>query len=210
MNYPAYPVDMSTMYTSIGCNWMNTTNPIDPSLGPIATKDEIQRCHREGESVSNRYYNPMERGWCRDQALNPDRVFLDSYIGLFSGQWLLSIGRALYDRETKEFVACTYIGISLMQVQQRLEESLVTDNSELSLIRFDRQGTVIASTAAKTSAIKSAEDVYSVDELAVGLSRDSYESLRTLHSSIKSQQSQERPVVLNIRKYDVYAHPRRR
>ena len=187
MNFPAYPMDMNVTYTSIGCDWMSQPNPVDPSLGPIANQNEIQRCHAEGETVSNRVYNPMERAWCRDQALNPSRVFLDSYIGLFSGQWLLSIGRAIYDRETNEFVACTYIGISLMQIQQELEASLVTENSVLSLIRFDRQGTVIASTAVETSSVKTAEDVYSIDQLQVGLSAATYESLRKLHSTFKPQ-----------------------
>ena len=112
-NFPAYPHDTQVTYNSIGCEWMAAANPLEPSLGPIGTPEEISRCHPEGEAVSSRAYNPMERGWCRDQALNPKKTFLDTYVDAYiKNHWLLSIGRAIYDRNTNAFVACIYIGVS--------------------------------------------------------------------------------------------------
>ena len=180
VNFPAYPLQTQVEYESIGCDWLLQPNPVDPRLGTIGTREEASRCHKNGEFVSNRLYNPMERGWCRDQALNPKKTFLDSYIGVFSGQWLLSIGRALYDRHTNEFVACMYVGITLSLVEQRLQDSLLTDNSALTVLRFDEVGTVVASTEEGTLSGQTDSDLYTIDQLHVGLSRESYLELRSL------------------------------
>lgn len=46
--FPHYELDSKGTYVSIGCDWMRAPNPIDPSLGPIATEEEIARCHPDG------------------------------------------------------------------------------------------------------------------------------------------------------------------
>ena len=168
----------SCRYESVGCEWLAKPNPVDSSLGSIGQADEMTRCRPEGEMVSSRLYNPMERGWCRDQALNPHRTFLDTYIDAFNdNHWILSIGRAIYDRLTNEFVACSYIGISLSLMEESLKGYTVTDNSEVSLVRFDSSGTIVASTAAIASAGQTDNDVYTIDELNVGLSKEAYQEL---------------------------------
>ena len=176
--FPGIPASTQTLYPSVGCDWMSELNPIDPSLGPIGSPEESLRCRPEGEMVSSRLYNPMERGWCRDQALDPEKTFLDTFIDAFNdNHWLLSIGRAIYDRQTREFVACTYIGISLSLIETSLKDYTVTDNSEVSLVRFDSNGTVVASTATSASAGKTDSDVYTIDQLNVGLTRTTYQDL---------------------------------
>lgn len=46
--FPHYELNSANSYISNGCEWMKATNPIDPTLGPIATDEEIARCHPEG------------------------------------------------------------------------------------------------------------------------------------------------------------------
>jgi hypothetical protein len=180
-NFPAFPYRTQSTYISIGCNWMSAPNPINPSLGPIGTPEEIQRCHPFGESVSRRVYNPLERPWCRDQALNPQKTMLDIAMDTWNpGHWLLFMGRAIYDRETSAFVACTYIDIQLTLVEEKLKESLVTANSALTLIRFDTVGTVVASTAMETRFGRTDPHIKTIDQLEVGVSLASYRSLFSL------------------------------
>lgn len=47
--FPHYKIDGGATYVFIGCDWMRAPNPIDPSLGPIATEEEIEQCHLEGK-----------------------------------------------------------------------------------------------------------------------------------------------------------------
>jgi hypothetical protein len=177
LSYPAVPISSHTNYTSIGCDWMKTPNPYDPSR-PIGTQDEIDRCHKADEVVSNRVYNPLERGWCRDQALQPEKVFVDSYIDVWSSILVLSLGRAVYDRQTKDFVACIYIGIDLSLIEERLAESRVTKNSEVSVVRFDKDGTVMASSAAiSATSGETDKDVFFIHDLHVGVTQESYRAL---------------------------------
>ena len=76
--FPGFVVDNSQGYTSIRCDWMNATNAVKASSSTIGTAAHIARCHAAGEQIANgREYNPMERGWCRDQALNPGRDMSD-------------------------------------------------------------------------------------------------------------------------------------
>lgn len=51
-------------------------------------------CHvRIGTVLSSREYTPIERGWCRDQTLDPFRVHTAGpYINAFDGKtWLMSV-----------------------------------------------------------------------------------------------------------------------
>ena len=183
MWFPGYPVSTQTTYESIGCEWLAEPNPLDPTLGSIGTEYEIRRCHKKGELVSGRLYSAMERGWCRDQALNPRKMFLDVYVDAFSeNNWILSLGRALYDRQTLEFVACSYIGISLSLIEQSLDNYTVTDNSEITVVQFGEEGAVIASTAiSSTSNFNgSSSELQTIDQLNVGLSQKSYQELHNL------------------------------
>jgi hypothetical protein len=177
--FPAYPRTIKdSYYTSVGCDWMATPNPIDPSLGPIGKPVEISRCHKKGESVSSTLYNPLERGWCRDQALNPHKTQVDAISDAFNGQdWLLSVGRAIYDRQTKAFVSCSMIAMSLASVEDKLRSSLVTNHSALSLVLFDVKGTVIKSTASPRSSGNNDQTLPTIDQLGVGLSQASYQEL---------------------------------
>ena len=56
--FPHYQLDSGGSYVSIGCDWMRAPNPIDPASGPIATDEEIARCHPEGKL---RYFETFER-----------------------------------------------------------------------------------------------------------------------------------------------------
>ena len=180
LSFPAYSLDTQSSYISVGCDWMNTSNPLDPSLGPIGTPEEIARCRKEGESVSSRLYNPMERGWCRDQALNPKKTMVATVADAFTaGNFYLSVGRALYDRQTKSFVGCVAMSITLPLIEHLLRDARVTENSELNLITYDGEGSVLVSTVDSSGQVDNDSGVATIDQLEVGVSRAKYAELFT-------------------------------
>jgi hypothetical protein len=66
---------------------------------PYGTEEEISRCHPAGTKVLPREFNPMERAWCQNFALNPEEI---GWYGPFftSGGELpiLMVGRGVFDR----------------------------------------------------------------------------------------------------------------
>lgn len=90
-------MDNAPPYVSIGCDWMRSTNP--RTGAPFATENDIARCHPNGTLVLSREYNPMERPWCRDFALNPDAiVWYGPFLSLDSGIAQMMVGRSVFDR----------------------------------------------------------------------------------------------------------------
>jgi hypothetical protein len=100
VNYPGNIRDgTSGPYVSIGCDWMNQTNPYSPVSDPLATAEEIARCHPAGTNVTQREYNPMERAFCRDAALSPQAVqFYGPYRSNGNGIILVTVTKAVFDR----------------------------------------------------------------------------------------------------------------
>jgi len=144
--FPHYELDSSSSYDSVGCDWMRKPNPIDESLGPIGTEEEIARCHPEGAEVGSREYNPLTRGWCRDQALQPDRVrTVGPFVNPWAAKkfWLLSTGRAVYDLVTNEFVSCISVDIAMDGLNKMLNETKVDGLGTITLVRNDENGTVV-------------------------------------------------------------------
>ena len=125
---------------------MRELNPIDPTLGPIGTEDEIARCHPNGTVVPTREYNPMERAWCRDQAIDPSRVHsVGPYLGAWTKMWLMTTGRAIYDRVTGAFISCIAVDFTIDIVNEIIEEAKVAELGMLTLVRNDGEGTVLTS-----------------------------------------------------------------
>jgi HAMP domain-containing protein len=176
VSFPYYPLPGSSTYVSVGCDWMNETNPRDASR-MIGTQEMIGMCHPAGEEVSTRLYNPLERGWCRDQALSPDRLlFATGRNAWENDEWLFSVGRAVYDRLTKDFVACIFVGISLGAIDEELAESRIVPGSELSVVLWDKNGTIISSSGLDASQNRS----LTIYEASLGLTKESYEELYNL------------------------------
>lgn len=89
----------TSLYTSAGCDWMKTINPYTGR--PLATPEEIARCHPMGALVPQREYNAMERPWCKDFALQPDSVgWYGPYRSLdtSSGVVVMTVGKSVFDR----------------------------------------------------------------------------------------------------------------
>lgn len=145
----AFPPKYATLrrgsYTSIGCDWMNATNNFTGK--PLATPDEIKRCHPEGEFVEEVEYNPLERPWCREEALNPNKtISYGPYLNVGQGLlWLVTVGRAVFDRMTGEFIACTLIDVSIGEVLDVIQHIATAGHgfSTVSLVNWD-DGTVVA------------------------------------------------------------------
>eukprot|EP00977_Amphora_coffeiformis_P002992 scaffold569_cov165-Amphora_coffeaeformis.AAC.25 len=179
LNFPAYNFDGTTSYISDGCDWMREPNPHDPTRS-IGTEEMIAKCRPEGEIVSTRLYNPMERSWCRNQALKPDRVSLegpyeDAWV---SGRWFITIGRAVYDRATKNFVACTFFGLDIDFLAQIMKASRIYPNAEVSIVRLEG-GAVVASSAWNITEDGEPPPIY---ELNKGVTRSVYETFSSLVS----------------------------
>lgn len=173
MNYPQVAFVANSSYVSIGCDWMKATNPYNKS-NTIGTQEMINRCHGEGVVVNSRIYNPLERAWCRDQALHPDRFYADVVADAWSNDdWLLFLGKAVYDRKNREFVACIYIGIPLGSIDEALMDVRITNKTEVSTVAWGEIGTVIVSSV--TTDRRSA-----IYESNLGLTKESYEELYTL------------------------------
>ena len=153
MVFPHLEINPTQSYTSIGCDWMKSRNPLNP-IKSIGTWEMIQRCHPKGEKVYRAESNPMETEWCRDQALNPHRTnqagpFLDASSSK-EGQWELFLGKAVYDRLTKEFIGCTLIKINLEKVSNLLRDCPAYESSNVTLVAWDNDGTVISSSGQRT------------------------------------------------------------
>ncbi|CAB9506473.1 expressed unknown protein [Seminavis robusta] len=148
IQFPGVSINGTLSYISDGCDWMKSPNPYQPDR-PIGTPEMIAKCHARGQIVYNREYNPMERPWCSQQALEPDTVHL---VGPFPDAWneqaqIVLLGQAIYDPLTLEFVACSFFDVTITYVQDTLLKSRVTPNSHVTITRFDDQGTVTASSA---------------------------------------------------------------
>lgn len=180
VSYPHLMQNGLAQYTSAGCDWMAEPNPLDPSR-PIGTKEVIERCHPNGESVNAREYNPLERGWCREQALNPHRTtnvgpYLDANV---EDLWLMTFGRAVYDRVTGEFIACTLADVGVDQLAEIVEEASIGETTETALVRWDDEGTVVASPKWISSSATSTVSVFDED-LGIGLDKETFEQIKSL------------------------------
>jgi HAMP domain-containing protein len=175
LNYPHYALSTQSSYTSIGCDWLLSSNPYDPSR-TIGTEEMIKNCHADGEVVSNRLFNPMERAWCRDQALYPNKIFAEAYENAWNpGEWILFLGKSVYDRTTNDFVACIYLGIGLDQIDGILANSRTSKKAEASVIEYTEEGNIIASSRNLTRG-----DKVPIYEAGLGLTKESYSDLFNL------------------------------
>ena len=177
MGFPGFSLDGANSYTSVGCDWMKQPNPYDPSR-TIGTQRMIDKCRPEGTEVFTRAYNPMERGWCMRQALNPfktvfDGPFLDAFL---EGAWLLLFGRSVYHRATREFIACIAISLRVEFLEEIMRESRVYPNSEVTMVRLD-QGAVVASSAWNITEKGAPPPIH---ELGIGITTESFETFKSL------------------------------
>jgi len=180
--YPHYALDPAGSYESVGCEWMRALNPINETLGAIATEEEISRCHPEGAIVPMKEYNPLERAWCRDQALNPQRVHnIGPYIDAFNNdQWIMTAGRAVYDRITGAFISCIAVEFLIDAVKKILESVKVDDLGVIfTLARNDDDGTVVISRTLDWDAENSTTTVDD-PSIETGIDRDAFDKIKSI------------------------------
>jgi HAMP domain-containing protein len=120
----------------------------------------------------------MERGWCAYMAIYPDQfVAFVGYDAWNSNQYLLTLGKGIYDRTTKEFIACSYVGIQISSIDKELQKYKVTPRSEVSIIVWEETGNIASST--KLNATERDGDI-PIYDASLGLTKESYESLFNL------------------------------
>jgi hypothetical protein len=111
-------------------------------------------------------------------ALNPDQyVAFVGYDSWNSNQYLLLLGKGVYDRTTKEFIACTYVGIQISSIDKELQKYKVTPRSEVSIIVWEETGNIASST--KLNATERDGDI-PIYDASLGLTKESYDSLFNL------------------------------
>ena len=178
MQFPHYEINGRSSYVSIGCDWMRELNPTNPELGPIATEDEISRCHADGTVVPSREYNTLERGWCRDQALNPDKFLtVGPYQDAWDpSTWLVTAGKAVYDSKTGKFIACILIDITLDSVNDVLDEVALDTWAAPIVGRWD-DGTVV--TAPKFDLNKEPTTIFD-PSLETGVDPKTFDAIKSL------------------------------
>lgn len=176
VSFPGTIIDSTVNYTSVGCDWMAAINI--RTMRALGTQDEIQRCHPEELTVFSREYNPLERGWCKDQALNPGKTMMTGpYLDAFSAQlWLLTIGRAVFDRMSGEFIGCTLLDVSISKIQEILDGVKIGETSEIALARWD-DGTVVSSSQWDASI---AQDTVKLSDLKLGIDDEGFDEIRSL------------------------------
>ena len=126
-------------HLSIGCDWMRELNPYTGR--PLATEEEISRCHPNGTWVNGNIRNGVEFEFCRDQALHPGEArFFGPYLSDTS-LWFLTAGQAVFDRRTKEFIGCTRINLLLPEIEKQLTGFIEGEYTDAVLITHD--GTVV-------------------------------------------------------------------
>ena len=182
--FPHYELNWTTTYVSNGCNWLLEPHPYDPENKLIGTLADFERCEANGLHVndaiiSSRLYNPMDREWCKNQALQPEKAHLyGPYLSAWhTNEWFVSIGRSVYDRITQEFIGCISVDLVLNSIDSVVTELKVTSNSHLTIVRYDEIGTVVSSSAWNMS---SAQRTTTIDRLDVGVSQETFETLRNL------------------------------
>jgi hypothetical protein len=148
--YPPVTVDGTYKYTSAGCNWLLQPNPFLPSK-TIGTNEMVSRCQPNGTDVETYFYNPLERDWCREQALDPSKVQIyGPYEDAFSPYLVMTVGQAVYDKITSEFIACTLADVSVKDMAKEVEGFNVMEASEISFVKWN-DGSVVASTKWKSN-----------------------------------------------------------
>ncbi|KAI2498817.1 hypothetical protein MHU86_15670 [Fragilaria crotonensis] len=163
VSYPSISYEGQFSYTSEGCEWLLEPNPFDNSR-TIGTEVMVDRCHPAGTEVATWFYNPLERAWCREQALDPTKVhFFGPYLDAFEPDSVLfSIGKAVYDRVTNEFIACTLADFSIEELSREIETFKITNSSEVYFVRWD-DGTVIASSKWNATNSSSTTTLFEID-----------------------------------------------
>mmetsp|Transcript_18225 Transcript_18225/g.39386 ORF Transcript_18225/g.39386 Transcript_18225/m.39386 type:complete len:1769 (-) Transcript_18225:63-5369(-) len=182
MFFPHTELDSSSSYESIGCEWMRAPNPINPKLGPIGSDEEIARCHSAGTIVRTREYNPLERAWCRDQALDPSRLHsAGPYIDAWTTEktWTMTAGKAVYDLGTDIFISCINVEFTIDSLNRMLEEVKVDELGILSLVRNDENGTVVTSPEFNLDV---ADSTTTIDDpaLETGVDREMFDSIKSI------------------------------
>jgi len=97
LTFPGARAETRRSYKSDGCEWMREENPYTGE--PYGSDEEIGRCAPKGTIVPSRLFNPMEREFCRDQALFPKEIRIyGPFFDEFWGEWRISLGQAVFDR----------------------------------------------------------------------------------------------------------------
>ena len=168
--YPHYAPNQQLKYTSDGCDWLLQPNPYKASK-KIGTESMIQNCRKKDTIVPNYLYNAIEREWCKNQALSPDTVLVELALDTNSNTSFIRVGKSVYDRTSKEFLACMYIGISLDEIQALLKMANTQLRDVNVLIGYHEEGYIVSSSSENFTRGETRTPIY---EAGLGVAEESY------------------------------------
>ena len=193
MIFPHTSLDSSSTYLSVGCNWLRSKNPYRMDGKPILNDEEIGRCHPEGAEVPTREYNPLERGWFRDFALDAFRTnTFGPYINAWNSetQWLMGAGRPVYDPITGALVACILIDYTMDGIDSLLANLTFNQIGNMHLVRNDDLGTVVSSHEFDYSTATSAPTI-SDTAFGLGVTMETYREIQSIFDFSRSDWTPE-------------------
>jgi len=193
MIFPHTTLDSSSSYLSVGCDWLRSMNPVRMDEKPILIDEEIRRCHSEGVEVPTREYNPLERGWFRDFALDAFRTnTFGPYINAWNSetQWLMGAGRPIYDPITGTLVACILIDYTMDGIDSLLADLTFNQIGTLHLVRNDEFGTIASSQDVDYSTATSALTVNNT-VIGPGVTMEKYREIQSLFDFSRSDWTPE-------------------
>ena len=100
VSYPGvYRNGLNLTYESQGCEWLRTLNNTITGE-PLASEEEIARCHPKNSIVRGRDYNPVEREWFREAVTHRNEVYwFGPHKEVGFNESITTVCKAIFDRK---------------------------------------------------------------------------------------------------------------
>jgi len=186
VHFPGSTIKPSARYRSVGCDHLKAPHPRNVSRS-IMSDEEVERCEANSLRIKDaiipaRLFSPVDRAWFSLAVSAPSARPVASLGPLpFSlterREWSIVVGRAIYDRTTDELIGVAGVAFGLAHIHRILLESKVSDNSHVSVVRLNDEGTVLGSTALNMATMNATT---TISELNLGVSASDYQVLHDL------------------------------
>ena len=116
--FPARVInDTANTSSQVGCNWLRLPHPLrQDGRSRIGTPEQIAQC----KSTDVGEFHVLQQSWCREQALEPNRLHVWGPSYDEDGHYQIQVGLAIYEHDTLDLLACTMVGVSAQQFSTTL------------------------------------------------------------------------------------------
>ena len=178
----------------VGCDWLRQDNPWNQdnttttttTTTMVGTREQMAMC-AQGRDTNNNddkdsYPNVLEQAWCRDEALEPQRMHVWGPTYDTDGMLGLDFGMALYHPITHELVACTRVSVSAFQFSTTytflFNEGL---DAHWGTIRIDDKATFLNATTWRPDPIHQTEHRMMDETEHYGITPERYQEIRQFY-----------------------------